>query len=608
MSSSALSATSAATETGNSRPRPRPPARAAARRVRAGRCGRRAAPRAPAELGRGLRGDRPRPSPIATRLEQRAQQLLEVQRVALGLHDLVLDRLPDQAGRHELVDQRSGGLGLERRERQLLHACANRVCASSRKDPFRTRSGRSAAASMTAERSVSVSNRSARSRVVRSAQWRSSIASTSGRVAPSASAHRANASCTDPTARRPRASSSRSTSCSRRIERIRPRYGSVRSCAAPGARRPALELGADRELGVRLLDPEPGPQELDEGTVRRARPVGDAPALEPGDVLPGERDELGEHPRLAQPGVPHDEHHLPAAGAKIRDRRSKRASSRSRPTRGVRDGGSETGRGPTRRDADTGSDRLHRTSPSGSSTNRSSRRDAVPGPTAIEPAGGALALLPRSWCRPARRSGSPRPDEPHRRRSAVDAHANVEALDPPRRLDLARVAGRDADDPCRPCRAFGIVLVGRGNAEVRADPVAHERLDHAAEVLDGATHPRDALPDERLDLVGPKPFAQAGRPDDVGEQGCDGALVWPSRFVPHPLLLAPQPSPPSQGERGHLGQVPRSTDPPERPVVARAIPKTEPREGTMSTRVGTLQAPRRAVPSCSLRSSRRSSC
>ena len=309
---------------------------------------------------------------------------------------------------------------------------------------------------------------------------------------------------------------------------------------------PRPKLGPDRELRVRLLDPQPGPQELDEGTVRRARPVGDAPPLEPGDVLARERQELGEHPRLAQPGVADHEHHLPAARRAGRRPPSRAgASSPSRPTRGVRDGGSVTGRGPTSREADDGfgpalhrhlAERLEHEPFVQARRGPRADRDRPGLGGALEPRGDVRRVAERDGLRvlPAY--------EPDRGRPAVQAHADVEALDPPRRLDLARVAGGDADDPQRrPCRAFGIVLVGGGNAEVRADPVAHERLDHAAEVLDGAAHPRDALADERLDLVGPEPFAQAGRPDDVGEQRRDRPhLVLPSRFVAHrdPLRAA----------------------------------------------------------------------
>ncbi len=52
------------------------------------------------------------------------------------------------------------------------------------------------------------------------------------------------------------------------------------------------------------------------------------------------------------------------------------------------------GLGPTSREAVTGAVRPFTvTSPSGSSTNRSSRRDAVPGPIAIEPGSAALCSL-----------------------------------------------------------------------------------------------------------------------------------------------------------------------------------------------------------------------
>jgi hypothetical protein len=46
-------------------------------------------------------------------------------------------------------------------------------------------------------------------------------------------------------------------------------------------------------------------------------------------------------------------------------------------------------------------------------------------------------------------------------------------------------------------------------------------------------------------------------------------------------LLTPQLSPPTLGERGHLGQVPQSTDPAERPVYGRVetYRMTEPRGG-----------------------------
>ena len=96
------------------------------------------------ELGRGLRGDRPGPPAVAARLEQRAQQLLEVQRVALGLgDDLVLHRLTDQPGRDQLVDQRPSRLGRERRRATApRRRCANaRLRLQTEGPPLRTRIG-----------------------------------------------------------------------------------------------------------------------------------------------------------------------------------------------------------------------------------------------------------------------------------------------------------------------------------------------------------------------------------------------------------------------------------------------------------------------------------
>ena len=274
---------------------------------------------------------------------------------------------------------------------------ANRVCASSRKaHPCEPGSGRNAVASITAERSVSASRRSARSRVVRSAQCRSSIASTSGRVAPSASAHSTNASCTrSDSSSADSASSSRSTSCSRRIESIRPRYGRTRSCAAPRsapARARSLVRTASsvsvsstpsqvRRSSTNGPYGEPAPYE----TQRPSSRVTSSPASDRSSasvlVLPS-------------PASPTTSTTCPRPARRSATALASRASSPSRPTRGVRDGGSVAGRGPTRREAVTGAVRPFTvTSPSGSSTNRSPRRDAVPGPIAIEPGSAALCSL-----------------------------------------------------------------------------------------------------------------------------------------------------------------------------------------------------------------------
>jgi hypothetical protein len=69
-----------------------------------------------------------------------------------------------------------------------------------------------------------------------------------------------------------------------------------------------------------------------------------------------ERQEFGEHPRRARPGVPTRSITCPRPARRSATSVLSRATSRSRPTRGVRDNGSVRGRGPTRRDAVTGSD------------------------------------------------------------------------------------------------------------------------------------------------------------------------------------------------------------------------------------------------------------
>jgi hypothetical protein len=95
------------------------------------------------ELRGGARRDGPRPSAVAARLEQGAQQLLHIQRVAFGLgDDLVLHRLTDQTGRNERVDQRPRRPGCERRQGHLLHPVGEpRLRGETEGPPLRTRIG-----------------------------------------------------------------------------------------------------------------------------------------------------------------------------------------------------------------------------------------------------------------------------------------------------------------------------------------------------------------------------------------------------------------------------------------------------------------------------------
>ena len=112
--------------------------------------------------------------------------------------------------------------------------------------------------------------------------------------------------------------------------------------------------------------------------------------------------------------------------------------------------------------------------------------------------------------------------EPDSCGTAVDPDPNGEAGDPPRGLDVARVAAHDLEDAERRAGcALGVVLVRGRDAEVRADPVALVRLHRSAVLVDRAAHHRHALPDEHLGLVGLEPLAERGRADDVGEEHGD---------------------------------------------------------------------------------------
>jgi hypothetical protein len=312
--------------------------------------------------------------------------------------------------------------------------------------------------------------------------------------------------------------------------------------------------------------PQPGAQQLDEGPVRRARSVGDAASLQPRDVLARERQELGERPGLTQPGVADHEQHLPPARTQVDDRAGEpgelalatdqwRARGRLRGGPRADEPGGGHGRGPP----------LHRHlaerfqhEPFVQARRRPrTDRDRTRLGGALQPGGDVRRVAERDRLRVLA------PDEPDRGGPAVHAHADVEPLDTPGGLDLARVGGGDPDDPKRRARrAFGVVLVGGGDAEVGADPVTHERLDHAPEVLDRAAHPGDALADERLDLVGPEAFAQAGRADDVGEQRRDRPhLVLGPRFLAHPGTSWSRSLASRDGrERGHPEPVLPGTD------------------------------------------------
>ena len=124
-----------------------------------------------------------------------------------------------------------------------------------------------------------------------------------------------------------------------------------------------------------------------------------------------------------------------------------------------------------------------------------------------------------------------------RGRAGVDADADVEALDPPRLLDLARVLPHDVHDPQRRAGgSLGVVFVSGRNAEVRADAVAHVRLHRPAVLVHGTAHLVHAFADQRLRLLRRQLLGQCGRSDDVGEEHRHGANLVVTRHAQRPRV------------------------------------------------------------------------
>ena len=104
-----------------------------------------------------------------------------------------------------------------------------------------------------------------------------------------------------------------------------------------------------------------------------------------------------------------------------------------------------------------------------------------------------------------------RADQADRGLAAVDADADVEVLDLPRRANVCGVLLDDGEDAERGERgSLGIVLVCRRDTEEGADAVSHVRLDVAAVLLDRTAHAGDALAHELLHLRG-----ESRSPNDV---------------------------------------------------------------------------------------------
>ncbi len=73
-----------------------------------------------------------------------------------------------------------------------------------------------------------------------------------------------------------------------------------------------LDLLDDDRLGITLVDPERAPEEIDEGMERNRAREGQSLPLEPRRSLADLTPELPEEAGLADPGLPHDGHDLPA--------------------------------------------------------------------------------------------------------------------------------------------------------------------------------------------------------------------------------------------------------------------------------------------------------
>ncbi len=150
-------------------------------------------------------------------------------------------------------------------------------------------------------------------------------------------------------------------------------------------REPGARARADDDLGIRQLDVEPVPQNLDEGPGRESS-VGEAVAFEPGQLVGEQRTELGQQAGLADARFADEQECLSATAFELGDGRPQvsdlaRAAD-ERPRRRVRVACARAGE----REARTGSARpLTVMLPSGSKTKRCASRRAVSSPTAIVP-------------------------------------------------------------------------------------------------------------------------------------------------------------------------------------------------------------------------------
>ncbi len=282
------------------------------------------------------------------------------------------------------------------------------------------------------------------------------------------------------------------------------------------------ESGAHCERRGVLLEPEPVPQRLDHGQESELGAVGDTVSLQPDDGIRHQVAKLAQHACLPEAGVAEHEEHL--------------APTREEVVTSDREGPELVVAADERRRRDR-LEPLHRTAetPDGHGLLASLDGDRVQllehEPIDEAPHRG-LPGHDRTGLGDALETGGDvrrvaecdglslrAADKAHRHRPAVQADPDVEVRDPPGRLDVAGVLADDVNDVQRRSGgALGIVLVGHGDAEEGRDPVAHEGVDDAAELLDGSTHAAHALADQRLHLLGSQSLADRSRADHVGEQ------------------------------------------------------------------------------------------
>ncbi len=302
--------------------------------------------------------------------------------------------------------------------------------------------------------------------------------------------------------------------------------------------RPCPRAGGDLRLGI--ADREPAPEHLLERPDGESA-VREALTLEPRGALPDGRPKLLEQARLTDARLADEEHDLALPGREVIGGAAQAvqlavaSDERRRLRRALvgEQGARELARGDASLTAAYGelAERLEaeamREAPGRFLADRDragrGNRLQARGNVGRVPEGDGLVIH--------------RTDDSHRGRAGVDADADVEALDPPGLLDVARVLPYDLHDPQRRAGgSLGVVFVGRRHAEVRADAVAHVRLNRPSVLVDRATHLIHALADQRLRLLRRQLLGQRRRSDDVGEQHRHGPNLVVMRHGQRPCI------------------------------------------------------------------------